>query len=633
MSILQLFNLMLALYLISAVIALALGGLGRCAARLAATGGILAGLCGSVAAASLLLQASPLSPSTLLFGSVPLLFSPLNSLMLLLTSLLSLLCALYAFGTTPHAGGKAACHAGLMNLLSAAISLLVVCNDAPTFMVMLELMSLSAALLVWLGGNAKARRAAGLYWLMSRLGSLALLLCFWLLWRASGTLVLSEFHLALLSHGQQAAILLLGLLGFGIVTGLVPLHGWIPELHANAPAPAAALFASVMLKIGLFGLLKLSIDWLGVPPLWWGLLLLIVGAVTAFIGGLYALAEHDLRRLLAYHTIENSGIILLGLAACVIGFSLGNPLLAVMGLLAGLFHLINHTLFKGGLFFGAGAVMHATGLHDIDKMGGLLRRMPLTGLLMLLALMSMAALPPLNGFVSEWYTYQSLFSLSQQSPGALRLLAPLAMVALAITGALAVMCVAKIFAMTFLGAARSEAAANPGRTPWSLLLPALLLSLACVLFGVGAPWIVPALLHLCANTLQLVMGNDALTMGAIMSPGSSNMTLLSPPLIALLLLAFPLLPLLLSALYRSSRLPARRHGDAWTCGYGHEPGMVVTAGGFAQPLRVLFAPLFTLRRLCNPAPLCGGLLSEGALRVYPVLALCEMALLLVAVFS
>lgn len=544
------------------------------------------------------------------------LFSPLNNLMLLLTSLISLLCALSAFSVSRHDAGKAARSGCLMNLLSAAISLLVVSNDAPTFMVMLELMSLSAALLVCQGGSAKARRAAGLYWLMSRLGSLALLLCFWLLWRASGTLLLSEFHLASLGHAQQSVVLLLGLLGFGIVTGLVPLHGWIPELHANAPAPAATLFASVMIKIGLFGLLKLSIDW--------GLLLLCCGALTAFIGGLYALAEHDLRRLLAYHTVENSGIILLGLSACVIGVALGSPLLAVMGLLAGLFHLINHTLFKGGLFFGSGALIHATGLHDIDKMGGLLRRMPLLGLMMLLALMAMAALPPLSGFVSEWYTYQSLFSLSQNGAGALRLLAPLAMVALAIAGALAVMCVAKIFGMTFLGAPRSEAATNPGTTPWNMLLPTLLLSLCCVLFGVGAPWVVPALLRLSAQVLRLAIGSDALTMGAIMSPGSGNLTLLSPPLMTLLLLAFPLLPLLLAALYR---------GDAWTCGYGHEAGMVVTAGGFAQPLRVLFSPLFALRRVCNPAPLCGGLLSEGALRVYPVLALCELALLLVAVFS
>ncbi|WP_416042045.1 proton-conducting transporter membrane subunit [Edwardsiella ictaluri] len=491
MSILQLFNLMLALYLCSAIIALAFSGIGRLGAHIAAVGGLLAGLCGSVAAAALLLQSPLLPPTALIVNRLPVLFSPLNNLMLLLTSLISLLCALSAFSVSRHDTGKAARSGCLMNLLSAAISLLVVSNDAPTFMVMLELMSLSAALLVCQGGSAKARRAAGLYWLMSRLGSLALLLCFWLLWRASGTLLLSGFHLASLSHAQQSIVLLLGLLGFGIVTGLVPLHGWIPELHANAPAPAATLFASVMLKIGLFGLLKLSIDWLGVPPLWWGLLLLCCGALTAFIGGLYALAEHDLRRLLAYHTVENSGIILLGLSACVIGVALGSPLLAVMGLLAGLFHLINHTLFKGGLFFGNGALIHATGLHDIDKMGGLLRRMPLLGVMMLLALMAMAALPPLSGFVSEWYTYQSLFSLSQNGAGALRLLAPLAMVALAIAGALAVMCVAKIFGMTFLGAPRSEAAANPGTAPWNMLLPPLLLSLCCVLFGVGAPWAFP----------------------------------------------------------------------------------------------------------------------------------------------
>jgi formate hydrogenlyase subunit 3 len=446
-------------------------------------------------------------------------------------------------------------------------------------------------------------------------------------------LALSEFHLATLSRGLASWVFVLGLLGFGIVSGLVPLHGWIPQVHSSAPSHAATLVSSVMLKVGLFGLLKLSIDWLGMPQLWWGAALMIIGALTAFIGGLYALMEHDIKRLLAYHTVENIGIILLGLSACVLGLALGKPTLAVLGLMAGLFHLVNHTLFKGVLFLGAGAVIRSTGAKDIEKLGGVARRMPLTATAMLIGLMSMAALPPLNGFVSEWFTYQTLFSLSHSSILSMRIIAPLVMVVLAITGALAVMCVAKIFGVTFLGAPRSEGAANAGCAPASMLFSPVLLAIGCLTFGIGAPWVLPYMLKIAAGSLGLMLDPHQMTQGAVMISGTANTTLLSTPMIAILLLAFPIIPMLLVGMYKNARLPRRRHGDAWACGYGHEAGMVVTATGFAQPLRVMFAPVYRLRQVFNPAPLLGGLLREGAMRIYPALAVIELALLLVAIFA
>ncbi|HCA0810623.1 TPA: formate hydrogenlyase subunit 3, partial [Raoultella ornithinolytica] len=207
----------------------------------------------------------------------------------------------------------------------------------------------------------------------------------------------------------------------------------------------------VVMKVGLFGMLTVSLAG-STPPLWWGVLLLVVGMITAFIGGLYALMEHNIQRLLAYHTLENIGIILLGLGAFVTGLALNSSSLMVLGFIGGMYHLINHSLFKTTLFLGAGAVWFRTGHRDIEKLGGLGKRMPLISLAMLIGLMAMAALPPLNGFAGEWVIYQSFFKLSTGDAFIGRLLGPLLAVGLAMTGALAVMCMAKVYGVTFLGA-------------------------------------------------------------------------------------------------------------------------------------------------------------------------------------
>ena len=312
MNTVELLRFALSIYLISALLSLVLGstGSGWLGARVAALGAFVAGAAGTWSACQGL-TFTPEIVSANLFNHTPVLFNTLNSLMLLLTSAVSLLCAIYAFSyLKSYIPKKAALIGCLMNMLSAAISLLVLTDNAVMFVALLELMTLFTALLVWQAQDAKARKAASLYWLMSRLGTVFIIAAFWILYRHSGTLALSEFHLATLSRGLASWVFVLGLLGFGIVSGLVPLHGWIPQVHSSAPSHAATLVSSVMLKVGLFGLLKLSIDWLGMPQLWWGAALMIIGALTAFIGGLYARMEHDIKRLLAYHTVENIGIFL-----------------------------------------------------------------------------------------------------------------------------------------------------------------------------------------------------------------------------------------------------------------------------------------------------------------------------------
>jgi len=312
----------------------------------------------------------------------------------------------------------------------------------------------------------------------------------------------------------------------------------------------------------------------------------------------------------------------------MVGVALNLPVLACLALLAGLFHLFNHGLFKTVLFLGAGEIEMQTGIKDMEKLGGLARLMPWTAVAMLIALMSMAALPPLNGFASEWLLYQSLFQLSSSHLFITRLLGPLLAVGLALTGALALMCIAKVFGVTFLGAPRTQGSANATPAPLSMTLASALLALLCVTAGVGSPWIIPHFSAIAASILNAPFMSFA-QQGAVVSGTSA----VSAPMIALLLLAMPVLPWLIATLLRGTRLPNRRRGDAWACGYGHSPDMVVTATGFAQPLRVMFAPLYRLRQHATPASLVAAL-NQGWLGTFcRRLAFIELAVLLVVAFA
>jgi formate hydrogenlyase subunit 3 len=403
------------------------------------------------------------------------------------------------------------------------------------------------------------------------------------------------------------------LVGFALLAGVIPLHGWAPQAHAGASAPAAALFSTVVMKVGLFGMLTVSLAG-SAPPLWWGVLLLVVGMITAFIGGLYALMEHNIQRLLAYHTLENIGIILLGLGAFVTGLALNSSSLMVLGFIGGMYHLINHSLFKTTLFLGAGAVWFRTGHRDIEKLGGMGKRMPLISLAMLVGLMAMAALPPLNGFAGEWVIYQSFFKLSTSDAFIGRLLGPLLAVGLAITGALAVMCMAKVYGVTFLGAPRTPEAENATCAPLLMTVSVVLAALCCVAGGVAAPWL-----------LTLV--------GGVLPVQAQISSVVSQPLIAILLLACPLLPFLLMIFFKGDRLPARSRGAAWVCGYDHEKSMVITAHGFAMPVKEAFAPLLKLRHWLNPVRLVPGWQSASAPALFRGVALLELAALVVIVIS
>ena len=531
--------------------------------------------------------------------------TPLNAIWLITLGLCGLFVSLYNIDWHRHPQVKA--NGLLVNLLMAAAVCAVIASNLGTLVVMAEIMALCA---VFLTGCSKEGK---LWFALGRVGTLLLAIACYLVWQRYGTLELRLLDLRTQQLPLGADIWLLGVAGFGLLAGIIPLHGWVPQAHANASAPAAALFSTVVMKVGLLGILSLSLLG-GNAPLWWGVTLLVLGMITAFIGGLYALMEHNIQRLLAYHTLENIGIILLGLGAGVTGISLNQPALIALGLTGGLYHLVNHSLFKSVLFLGAGSIWFRTGHRDIEKLGGIGKRMPVISLAMLVGLMAMAALPPLNGFAGEWVIYQSFFKLSTGDAFVGRLLGPLLAVGLAITGALAVMCMAKVYGVTFLGAPRSKEAENATCAPGLMTFSVVLAAVCCVIGGVAAPWLLP-----------LVSG--AFPVQAEVSSAVSQ------PMIAILLIACPLLPLLLMIFFKGDRLPARSRGAAWVCGYDHEKSMVVTAHGFAMPVKEAFAPILKLRHWLNPVRLVPGWQNASAPALFRGVALVELAVLVVIVIS
>ncbi len=507
-----------------------------------------------------------------------------------------------------HRHHTAPANGPLLNLVLAASVAALVADNFAMLVAMAEIVSLAGYFLTG------CRRSGQLWFALGRLGTVLLAIACWLLWNQYGTLSYGELHRLLNGSPLSSTVWLLGLVGFGFLSGIIPLHGWVPQAHANASAPAAALFSAVILKIGLYGMMSFSLV-SNTLPLWWGVLVVVLGMITAFIGGLYALMEHNINRLLAYHSLENIGIILLGLGCGLIGLALNEPALVALGMVGGLYHLFNHSLFKTTLFLGAGAVWVRTGHRDIEKLGGIGKRMPLISLAMLVGLMAMAALPPLNGFAGEWVIYQSFFHLGSLPMFIGRFLGPLLATGLAITGALAVMCMAKVYGVTFLGAPRTPEAENAASAPWLMNVSVAALALCCVAAGVAAPWLLPLLQH--AVPLPLQTANTAV----------------SQPMMTLLLIACPLLPFILMVIFRGDRLPNRTRGTAWVCGYDHEQAMVITAGGFAQPVKAAFAPLLKLRKTLNPVKAFPGWQSDCLAATFRRLATLELAVLLVAVVA
>jgi formate hydrogenlyase subunit 3/multisubunit Na+/H+ antiporter MnhD subunit len=473
----------------------------------------------------------------------------------------------------------------------AAMNLVVLADDAFTFLLAWEFMSLASWALVLAHHEDAENVGAGyLYLVMASFGTLMLLLAFGLLAGADGSYGFAAIRSG--AHGPLLGGLVLGLmlLGAGSKAGLVPLHVWLPRAHPAAPSHVSALMSAVMTKVAVYGFVRVVFDLLGRPDWWWALLVLAVGAVTAVLGVLYALMQHDLKRLLAYHTVENIGIIFIGIGLALAFQADGMAAAAALALTAALFHVFNHSLFKGLLFFGAGAVQTATrGERDMERLGGLIRFMPVTSLAVLVGCAAISALPPLNGFASEWLTFQAILQGAALPQWSLRLAMPAAGAMLALAAALAAACFVKAYGVAFLGRPRGEAAARAGEVDGfsrvTMLGLAGLCLLAGVLPGVAVDLLRPVTQDLIGGTMPPQIGQPWLALVPALPQPSSYSGMLVFLFVAVAAAASAL------AIHRLASRAVRR-APAWDCGFPEpSPRTQYTAGSFAQPIRRVFGPL------------------------------------------
>ncbi len=488
---------------------------------------------------------------------------------------------------------------GFGGLFLAGMLLVVLADDAFLFMVAWELMSLSSYFLVaFQHDNAANRRAAFVYLLMAHVGGLTILLGFGVLAAFGGSFDFSAMRAAELSPLWASAAFALAFAGFGMKAGLVPLHVWLPEAHPAAPSHISALMSGVMLKVAVYGFVRFVFDLLGDVHWQWGVAVLATGCVSALTGVLFALVSSDLKRVLAYSSVENIGIIFIGLGLSLLFSGTGNPQLATLALIAALYHSLNHAMFKSLLFLGAGAIVHNTHEHDLDQMGGLLRRMPWTGLFFLTGCVSIAALPPSNGFVSEWLTFQAALQAWQLESGVLRSLVPAASAVLALTGALSAACFVRVYGVVFLGRARSRNARRARAVPIAMRMGQAMLALACLVLGIF-PGAVLHLLVAVPQQLLLTTLPQATAHGWLwLTPVSPQTASYSAPWLLVLLVA---VGALVALALRAAATQRVRRSDPWDGGFAPpDPRMQYTASAFAQPVRRVFGLVFRINETLEP---------------------------------
>jgi hydrogenase-4 component B len=471
-----------------------------------------------------------------------------------------------------------------------SMNLVVLADDAFTFLLCWEFMSLTSWALVMAHHGIEQNRQAGyVYLVMAGFGTLALLLAFGMLAGTDGAYGFAAIRQSSHTPLVNTLVLALVLVGAGSKAGIVPLHAWLPLAHPAAPSHVSALMSGVMTKVAVYAFIRFAFDLLGGSDWWQSMTVLVFGGGTAVLGVLYALMQHDLKRLLAYHTVENIGIIYIGLGLALAFQANGMNAAAALALTAALFHVINHSLFKSLLFFGAGAVLTATGERDMERLGGLIRRMPYTSFAFLVGCVAISALPPLNGFASEWLTFQAILQSPELPQWGLKLIVPAVGGVLALSAALAAACFVKAFGITFLGRPRSpaaEEACDVDRFSLTAMFGlAGLCLLAGILPGVVIDALAPATLSMVGERMPEQIGVAWLSIVPVAESRSSYNGLL-----VFLFVAFSA-SLAVFVIHRFASRELRR-APAWDCGFPEpSPRTQYTAGGFAQPIRRVFGTL------------------------------------------
>ena len=459
-------------------------------------------------------------------------------------------------------------------LVLAGMALLVISKSALAFLLGWEVMALSAFFLVTTEEHLQeSRRAGWIYLVATHLCTLTLFALF-SLWRwATGSYDFKPVSSDAISLGVMNVLFFLALLGFGMKAGMMPLHFWLPGAHANAPSHVSAMLSGVMIKMGIYGLVRF-LSLLPDPPYLWGGLILLLGVISGLLGVVFAIAQHDLKRLLAYHSVENIGIILMGLGVALLGRSAGQPKWVVLGLAGCLLHVWNHGLFKSLLFLSAGAVVHTAHTRQIDSLGGLAKSMPWTAAMFVTGAVAICGLPPLNGFISELLVYFGLLDVVMIRHS---VLAVVAVAALAMIGALALACFVKVYGAVFLGNARTEASAQARECPWIMRIPMMVLALCCAVIGLAPTLLIPLLDSAIARWI-MAPATPMTSIGAVVS--------LTP--VSLMSVALIFLMVSIAALMRVL-YPFSRSVGTWDCGYARpSPRIQYTASSFAQIIVGLF---------------------------------------------
>ncbi|HEX8992460.1 MAG TPA: hydrogenase 4 subunit B [Anaerolineales bacterium] len=532
-----------------------------------------------------------------IFGNFALRLDGFAAFMIGMISLLACATSLYSISYVKEYERRGPGELGFFNNLFLAAMLMVVSvANAFYFLIFWEFMTLASYFLVIFEQEKKESVQAGyLYFLIAHIGTAMIMLAFFVLYRHTGSLDFASFRDGTISPATRNIVFLLAFFGFGAKAGIVPLHIWLPRAHPAAPSHASALLSGVMIKTAVYGIIRLCVDLLGAPVWWWGLVVLVFGAISAVLGILYALDERDLKRLLAYSSVENIGVILMGVGVGMIGMAAQLPALALVGFVAALYHTINHAVFKGLLFMGAGAVIYRTHTHNMDEMGGLARLMPWTGMVFLTGAIAIAAIPPLNGFVSEWFLYQALFIGSTGTLGILRVFGPILAMILGLVGALVAMCFVKAYGTTFTGPPRSRHASQAREVPFSMVAGMGLLALSAIVLGLGAPVVTPFIARIAAGVANI--SPAAMANGMQVFPAGMTQAALSTPLVFVLLAGLLTVPLIAVWALGGFRAGSKVDVEAWACGYAYSPQMSVSSTNFAQPLRLAYQPLYTIRTL------------------------------------
>ena len=459
-------------------------------------------------------------------------------------------------------------------LLAAGMSLLVISRHAMAFLFGWEVMALAAFFLVTTEDQKdEARRAGWIYIISTHIGTLTLFGLF-AMWRwATGSYDLKPVAGDAISLCAMNVLFFLSLLGFGLKAGMMPFHFWLPGAHAAAPSHISAMLSGIVLKMGIYGLVRF-LSLLPDPPYMWGGLIILLGAVSGLLGVVFAIAQHDLKRLLAYHSVENVGIILMGLGLAMLGRSAGQPKWIVLGLACCLLHTWNHSLFKSLLFLSAGSVVHNVHTRNIDSLGGLAKTMPWTAAMFAIGAVAICGLPPLNGFVSELFVYMGLLGavITNES-----LVSVIAVPVLAMIGALALACFVKVFGVVFLGNPRSAATANAHESPISMRIPMIVLAACCVIIGL-APVLLPPVLDGTISGWTIGSNLRALSIGDV------------APLKAVSLMSILLVVLIISiAVFMRQNYRVSRCVGTWDCGYSASSSRIqYTASSFAQMIAGMF---------------------------------------------